>query len=270
MSNETASEESFFDNIKSTLIQRFSTPLYLYVITAFCVENWDKILYVAFGEGTIDTRMSIVQMEGIHFWEPILCGIGMTIAMPFLSRGIEWCHLLSDRFHCYLSSKRDTERVASINGLKLLERQYEIDRAIKEVRHNTAIELIEHRKELRLKNLKNKEQILLNNIKNLTRDNDERYNTRLNLDNDFNRLYKFLKVIKNAFSSIDSVNNLDCTDNNLDPFELKKEIITIKSLYLKDIEKYLKDINLLEERLNPQIQRSVQENKNILWKNAQN
>ncbi|HDS7115200.1 TPA: hypothetical protein QH394_002854 [Klebsiella aerogenes] len=76
--------------------------------------------------------------------------------------------------------------------------------------------------------------------------------------------------MKDAFSSIDSVNNLDCIDSNLEAFELKKEISTIKSLYFKDIEKYLKDIKLLEERLNPQIQRSVQENKNILWKNAQN
>lgn len=205
-------------------------------------------------------------MEGIHFWQPIAYGLVLTLAMPFLSRGIEWVQLKSDSFHCFLSSKRDKERVSSINEIKVLERQYEIDRAIKEVRYNAAIELIEHRKEIRLKNLKNKEQALSNHIKTLTKDNNERYNTRLSLDSDFNKLYKFLKVIKDGFLSIDKVNNLYRADS-VEDLELKEEISKIKSLNFKDIEKYLKDINSLEERLDPQIQRSVQEAQNILWKN---
>ncbi|MCD3087526.1 hypothetical protein GFK04_23380, partial [Salmonella enterica subsp. enterica serovar Enteritidis] len=54
-----------------------------------------------FGKGNIEYRTSIVQMQGINFWQPIVYGIIITIIMPFLSRAIEFFHLKSDRYYLY-------------------------------------------------------------------------------------------------------------------------------------------------------------------------
>lgn len=259
MNNETTKEESFFDNIKSTLIQRFSTPLYLYIITAFCVENWDKILYVAFGGGTIDTRTSIVQMEGIHFWQPIAYGLVLTLIMPFLSRGIEWFHLLSDHFHCYLSSKRDTGRISSINGIKVLERQYEINRTIKEARHNSALDLIQSRKEFRTDKIKKNHEMLSKVLKIAQDNNSKAYETRNNLHSDLKRIYLYVDQIQYALECIADKDNVD---NNPSTDGIKEHIIrnardAIDNVDLKGLKKYLEDVNMLDKTLSREMNRLV-------------
>lgn len=143
MKTETTSEESFFDNIKSTFIQRFSTPLYLYIITAFCVENWDKILYVAFGSGSIEVRTAIVQMQGIHIWQPIVYGLVLTIIMPFLSRLIDVIHLMSDWFYGKITYFRGEVEVNNISKLKLLEITNNQMRERKFAEHKALIQKIE-------------------------------------------------------------------------------------------------------------------------------
>lgn len=259
MTTETKSEESFFDNIKSTLIQRFSTPLYLYVITAFCVENWDKILYVAFGGGTIDTRTSIVQMEGIHFWQPIAYGLGMTLAMPFLSRGIEWFHLLSDRFHCYLSSKRDTGRISSINGIKVLERQYEIDRTIKEARHNSALDLIQSRKEFRTNKVKKKHEILSNALNSTKDEINKAYTARNSLHSNLKHIYLYVDQIQYALECIAGKDDLDNNSSNDDTKEhiIRNARDAIDNVDLKGLKKYLEDVNMLDKTLSREMNRLV-------------
>lgn len=143
MSDESVSEVSFFDIIKSALIQRFTTPLYIFIISAFCVENWDKILYVAFGSGSIEVRTAIVQMEGIYIWQPIAYGLLLTILMPFLSRLIDVIHLLSDWFSGNISYFRGEVEVNKISKLKLLEIKNNQIREQSYAEHKALIDKIE-------------------------------------------------------------------------------------------------------------------------------
>lgn len=198
-------------------------------------------------------------MEGIHFWQPIFCGLGLTLLMPFLSRGIEWFHLLSDRFHCYLSSKRDVERVTSINGIKVLERQYEIDRAITEARHNSALELIKSRKEFRTDTIKKNHEILFKKLKDVHNDNSKAYEARNNLHSDLKRIYIYVDQIQYALECIADKDNID---NNPSNDDIKENIIrnardAIDNVDLKGLKKYLEDVSMLDKTLSREMNRLV-------------
>ncbi|HFW5453411.1 TPA: hypothetical protein ACTNZH_004506, partial [Salmonella enterica subsp. enterica serovar Enteritidis] len=186
MSNEKTSEESFFNNIKSSLIERFTTPLYVYVISAFCIDNWDKILFIMFGKGNIEYRTSIVQMQGINFWQPIVYGIIITIIMPFLSRAIEFFHLKSDDIICTLSSKRDSRRVKSMNSIRVIERQHEIDMIEGEAKHKAELERIKSESQYNTSELKEKLERLDIIVKNQEARNNELLEERKKLDDDLN------------------------------------------------------------------------------------
>ncbi len=210
MSNEKTSEESFFNNIKSSLIERFTTPLYVYVISAFCIDNWDKILFIMFGKGNIEYRTSIVQMQGINFWQPIVYGIIITIIT------VSYTHLIEGE----AKHKAELERIKSesqYNTSELKEKLERLDIIVKnqEARNN---ELLEERKKL---------DDDLNNIFIFV---DDLRETVLRVNNAYNRSMKEDDVVRKNMI--------------LSPiYEI------IKESKFKDIEKYLEKVGVLENSL---------------------
>lgn len=177
MSN-LVNEESFFDNIKSTLLERFTSPLYIYIISAFCIDNWDKILYVAFGKESIEVRTSIVQMEGVHIWQPIVYGLIMTLAMPFLSRLIEVIHLLSDWFSGVITYFRSEVQLNNICKLKLLE-IYNVHLREKKFAENKAIlDKIEAESKYSTENLEEKYRLASIRLDSISKQLNEYENIR--------------------------------------------------------------------------------------------
>lgn len=117
---EIKEDTSFLDIIKDTIVHRLTTPFYFYIISAFIFSNWDKILYLIYGTESIETRTSIVQMEGINYFDPLWHGILIAIIMPYFSRLLEIIHLSSDICQNWLSKQRN---IAALKSEDHIEKQ---------------------------------------------------------------------------------------------------------------------------------------------------
>ncbi|WP_249357536.1 hypothetical protein [Citrobacter sp. wls619] len=116
--DEIKEETSFLDVIKDTVIHRLTTPFYFYIISSFIFSNWDKILYLIYGTESIETRTSIIQMEGINYFDPLWHGLVIAVIMPYFSRLLEIIHLSSDICQNWLSKKRNIAALRSEDHLE--------------------------------------------------------------------------------------------------------------------------------------------------------
>lgn len=173
MSNEKRSEPSFIDQFAKAILERYTTPLYIFIFSAFCIDNWDKILYVAFGKESIEVRTSIVHMEGIHIWQPIVYGLVLTVAMPFLSRIIEVIHLLSDWLSGKISYFRGELQENNISKLKffVISNDHSRERMLAE--NKASLEKIEAESKYTTEKLEEKHRLVKTKLDSISKQLDE-------------------------------------------------------------------------------------------------
>ncbi|AJR00060.1 hypothetical protein F652_2070 [Enterobacteriaceae bacterium bta3-1] len=126
--NITKETTSFFEDIKSTIMQRFGSHLYVCISGSFIIDNWEDIFYLVVSNASVSTRLNYIHKNPFSIINPVLCGVLIVILIPFAIRIIEIIHLLSDFLHNKISFIRDSHTIKNMGRIKALDRQETFER----------------------------------------------------------------------------------------------------------------------------------------------
>lgn len=105
----------FFKDLKSAIFQKIGTPLYISIISIFCIDNWDKLLFLAFSTKSIELRIWTLQHDIPFTWWPcVVLGVLFTVLMPYATRLLELSQYYANAWKLDISSRSDIDSLRSI------------------------------------------------------------------------------------------------------------------------------------------------------------
>lgn len=106
----------FFKDLRSAIFQKIGTPLYISIISIFCIDNWDKLLFLAFSSKSIELRIWTLQHDIPFTWWPcVVLGVLFTILMPYVTRLLELSQYYANAWRLDISSRSDIASLRSID-----------------------------------------------------------------------------------------------------------------------------------------------------------
>ncbi|MFV7279977.1 hypothetical protein ACNPG5_03405 [Citrobacter cronae] len=117
----------FFKDLRSAIFQKVGTPLYISIITIFYIDNWDKLLFLAFSKISIESRIYVLNHETPFTYRPCVAyGVLFTVLMPYLTRLIELSQYFSNLWKSNISSWSDVASFRNIDKTNRLKHRIDI------------------------------------------------------------------------------------------------------------------------------------------------
>lgn len=252
MSNKLAEDtNSFFDEIKNVITQRFGSQLYLCIGGAFIIDNWRDVFYLIVSDSSVVSRFDYINKNPFSVSESIVYGLIIVILMPFVSRLVEWIHLLNDWLKNKISFYRDSNIIRSMGKIKELEKQENFKRDESDAINKAKLDKIDADSKYYVGELEKKYKTALTQYESISYQLNEYQNIRSGFCYDISRGVLFINEIEKALNdSLPHLDSLIMPSNSQKAVNAHNTIMeAFKNIDVIKIKKYLNQIPEIKDKL---------------------
>lgn len=252
MSDKLAEDtNSFFDEIKSIITQRFGSQLYLCIGGAFIIDNWRDVFYLAVSDSNVISRFDYINKNPFSVLAPIICGLLIVIMMPFVSMGVEWIHLLNDWLKNKISFYRNSNAIRSMGKIKELERQEAFKRNESDAINKANLDKIEADSRCHIDEIEEKYKLATIQYEQISSQLGECQDIRNSFYSDVKQGILFINDIEKALNdSLLYLDSLIMPSNQREAVNSHNMIMkSFKDIEIVKIKKYLNQIPEMKNKL---------------------
>ncbi|QCR38743.1 hypothetical protein [Nissabacter sp. SGAir0207] len=245
--------EELKESIKEAVKHRLTSPIFGFVALSFLVKNWDAILILALSKSSIEQRIAAILNEPSYysqrFFQPILWGLILAIAYPYLQMGIDWLQTWAANHKL----KKEIEAEGNILDKQILLSQKKADASVADEHSNmaakAALALQAEINNTKIEREKEKQELARMGIDNAKDELDKLNNSKKNLEEQISQLQNEYNAQTAIISSVyvksqKAVRILDYIISQHNDDETYESFLSLRELFTQQERDYLEKLEI--------------------------